>query len=75
MVFFPGSVPVYVTINGVAVLAGGLGVSGDGVTEDDVITNAASIGYAAPASLRADSIYFQGVRLPYLKFDRNPEGA
>ncbi len=70
VVFFPGSSPVY--INGKPV--GGLGVSGDGVDEDDVIASLAIAGFDAPEKLRADQFSYRGVRLPYFKFDRNPEG-
>jgi uncharacterized protein GlcG (DUF336 family) len=68
MVFFPGSVPLY--RNGV--LVGGLGVSGDGVDQDDYVTSQGAAGFEPPASIQADQIIIQGVRLPYLKFPRNP---
>lgn len=68
IVFFPGSVPLYK--NGK--LVGGLGVSGDGVEQDDFATAAAAVGFDAPAQIRADRVIVQGVRLPYLKFPRNP---
>ena len=69
IVFFPGSAPLYK--NGV--LAGGVGVSGDGVEQDDYVTAAAAEGLEAPAHLRADQFFLRGVRLPYWKFPRNPE--
>jgi uncharacterized protein GlcG (DUF336 family) len=68
VVFFPGSVPLY--RNGL--LAGGLGVSGDGVDQDDFVAAGGSAGFEAPAAIRADQIILQGVRLPYLKFPSNP---
>jgi uncharacterized protein GlcG (DUF336 family) len=68
IVFFPGSVGLY--RNGV--LVGGLGVSGDGVDQDDFVTNGGSAGFEAPLNIRADQIIDQNVRLPYLKFPRNP---
>ena len=68
VVFFPGSVPLY--RNGV--LVGGLGISGDGVDQDDFVASGGSAGFEAPASIRADQIVLQGVRLPYLKFPSNP---
>ncbi len=68
IVFFPGSVPLYK--NGV--LVGGLGVSGDGVDQDDYVTNAGAQGFDAPDNIRADQVSIDGVRLPYLKFPRNP---
>jgi uncharacterized protein GlcG (DUF336 family) len=68
IVFFPGSAGLY--RNGV--LVGGLGVSGDGVDEDDYVTNGGTAGFEAPANIRADQISINGVRLPYFKFPRNP---
>ena len=68
IVFFPGSVPLYK--NGV--LVGGLGVSGDGVDQDDFVTNGGAKGFEAPDNIRADQVVIDGVRLPYLKFPRNP---
>ncbi|HEX5272338.1 MAG TPA: hypothetical protein VFW33_17695, partial [Gemmataceae bacterium] len=74
VVFFPGSSPLYKPIGGVETIVGGLGVSGDGVTEDDTITYAASKGFATPASvLRADQVTVGDVRLPYQEFVRNPD--
>jgi len=68
VVFFPGSVPLY--RNGA--LVGGLGISGDGVDQDDFVAAGGSAGFEAPAGIRADQIVLQGVRLPYLKFPSNP---
>lgn len=68
IVFFPGSLPLYK--NGI--LVGGLGVSGDGVDQDDYVTNAAALGFEAPMNIRADQVMIDSVRLPYLKFPRNP---
>lgn len=68
IVFFPGSLPLYK--NGV--LVGGLGVSGDGVDQDDFATSAGGNNFPAPANIRADQIFDQDVRLPYIKFPQNP---
>jgi len=68
IVFFPGSVPLY--RNGVMI--GGLGVSGDGVDQDDFATSAGEALFPAPANIRADQIIDQNVRLPYIKFPQNP---
>jgi uncharacterized protein GlcG (DUF336 family) len=71
VVFFPGSAPLYK--NGV--LIGGLGVSGDGVDQDDVVTYLGTTGYSVPTNIpRADDVFVRGVRLPYQNFNRNPEG-
>ncbi|HET8612512.1 MAG TPA: heme-binding protein [Sphingomonas sp.] len=67
---FPGSVPIYRD----GVLVGGIGVSGDGVDQDDMISflglyyagqQVGSIG-EAPPSIRADQIVTHGVRLRYV---------
>jgi len=68
IVFFPGSEPLYK--NGV--LVGGLGVSGDGVDQDDYVTAGGAVGFEADPTIRADQIIIDGVRLPFLKFPRNP---
>jgi uncharacterized protein GlcG (DUF336 family) len=68
IVFFPGSLPLYK--NGV--LVGGLGISGDGVDQDDFVAAGGAAGFEAPAAIRADQVVLRGVRLPYLKFPRNP---
>ncbi|MDB5311701.1 MAG: hypothetical protein JWO38_5903 [Gemmataceae bacterium] len=72
IVFFPGSSPLYGLTSA---LIGGFGVSGDGVDQDDVVTVAGETGFGTPPTvLRADQVFVRGVRLPYQKFDRNPEG-
>ena len=71
VVFFPGSTPLYK--NGE--LVGGLGVSGDGVDQDDVVTFGAAGNFLPSLKLavpRADEIFVRGVRLPFQKFSRNP---
>ncbi len=65
---FPGSVPLYK--NGV--LVGGVGISGDGVDQDDIIGAAGGNGYAPAPGIRSDQIFVRGVRLPFLKFPRSP---
>ena len=65
---FPGSAPLYK--NGV--LVGAIGISGDGVDQDDLIAAAGNNGYAAPVAIRSDQVFVRGVRLPYLKFPRSP---
>jgi hypothetical protein len=51
---------------------GGLGVSGDGVEQDDLVTAFAAGGFEPPEAIRADQFFFNGVRLPYYKFPQNP---
>jgi hypothetical protein len=68
VVFFPGSVPLYRNGN----LVGGLGISGDGVDEDDYVAAGGSAGFETPTAIRADQVTIDGVRLPYQKFPTNP---
>ena len=65
---FPGSMPLYK--NGV--LAGAIGISGDGIDQDDLIAAAGGAGFAPPAAIRSDQVFVRGVRLPFLKFPRSP---
>ena len=72
-IFFPGGVPLY--RNGV--LIGGFGVSGDGGEQNDLVASAGTAGFEAPEAIRADQLVLRknegdGVRLPYLKFNRRP---
>jgi uncharacterized protein GlcG (DUF336 family) len=74
---FPGSVPIY---RG-ATLVGAIGVSGDGVDQDDMV---AFLGLQralnalggrltqAPASMRADTLVPQGTRLQYVQCPQAP---
>ena len=73
IVFFPGSSALYVGRK----LSGGFGVSGDGVDQDDVVTSYAAAGspqgnFNAPTDLRADNYLVSRIRLPYVKYSRNP---
>ncbi|MBX3464873.1 MAG: heme-binding protein [Planctomycetes bacterium] len=68
LTFFPGSVPLYK--NGE--LVGALGVSGDGVEQNDLIAFEGGRGFEPPPELRIDNFSFDGVRLPYLKFPQTP---
>lgn len=74
VVFFPGSAPLYKDLNGDGrkELVGGLGVSGDGVDQDDDVTFVSVRGFEPPGGLRADTTKVRGVRLPYIKFNRQP---
>jgi uncharacterized protein GlcG (DUF336 family) len=74
---FPGSVPIF---RG-GTLVGAIGVSGDGVDQDDMIAflglhNAGqSLGGAignAPLDRRADTVFAQGVRLRYVQCPQAP---
>lgn len=67
---FPGSFGLY--RNGV--LIGAIGVSGDGVDQDDLAAAAGTHDFLAPPSIRADQFSYRGTRLPYAKFPRDPGG-
>lgn len=78
---FPGGFPIYRTVNGVPLLLGAIGVSGDGVDQDDMIAflglsrAAAILGTGvgqAPASLRADRITLTGGNLRYAQCPQGP---
>lgn len=65
---FPGGFPLY--RNGV--LIGAIGISGDGVDQDDIIGASGTINFLPPEEIRADRFAYRGIRLPYAKFPRNP---
>jgi uncharacterized protein GlcG (DUF336 family) len=70
---FAGSVPLYK--NGQ--LVGGVGVSGDGIDQDDNVAFGASAGFEAPPAIRSDQVVVQrpnqdSVRLPFVKLPRQP---
>ena len=54
------------------VLVGAIGVSGDGIDQDDMVAAAGAFGFDAPANVRADQLTPQGIRLTYVKFPRHP---
>jgi len=66
---FAGSVPLFK--NGV--LVGAIGVSGDGIDQDDMVAQTGSFGYETPDAMRADQLTPRGVRLPWIKIPRHPE--
>jgi uncharacterized protein GlcG (DUF336 family) len=65
---FPGGFPLY--RNGV--LIGAVGVSGDGVDQDDLISASGASLFLAPVPIRADQTQYRDARLPFAKFPRNP---
>jgi hypothetical protein len=66
---FAGSVPLYK--NGQ--LVGAIGVSGDGIDQDDLMAVAGSAGFEAPLAMRSDQAVVRGTRLPYVRLPRSPE--
>jgi len=69
--FFAGATPL--VRNGR--LVGGLGVSGDGIEQDDYVTYIGAGAFLPPTDRWADTIKIDGARLPMFKFPRNPEGV
>src|SRR6202162_557319 len=65
---FPGGIPLY--RNGV--LVGAIGISGDGVDQDDIVAASGPHDCLAPNAIRSDQFMFRGTRLPYVKFPRDP---
>lgn len=70
---FPGGVPIYAG----NMLVGAIGVSGDGVDQDDMIAalalkNAGGSFSHAPAAIRSDRFSPQGVRLRYVQCPQAP---
>src|SRR6202040_1103592 len=65
---FPGGFPLY--RNGV--LIGAIGISGDGVDQDDIVGASGTHDFLAPDAIRSDQFDFGGTRLPYAKFPRDP---
>jgi hypothetical protein len=66
---FPGGFPLYRD----GVLIGAVGISGDGIDQDDLIGASGALAWMPPKALRADSHFERGVRLPYAKFPRDPQ--
>jgi uncharacterized protein GlcG (DUF336 family) len=65
---FAGSIPLYK--NGT--LVGAIGISGDGIDQDDLIAAAGANGVSPAPAIRSDQIFVRGVRLPFVKFPRSP---
>ena len=65
---FPGGLPLY--RNGV--LIGAIGISGDGVDQDDIVAASGTHDFLAPMSIRSDQYFFKNTRLPYVKFPPDP---
>ncbi len=75
VVLFPGASPLYQYANptgNAKNLVGALGVSGDGVFQDDDVTAEAALAFSPPTAKRADMVKLRNVRLPFFKFNRNP---
>jgi len=65
---FAGGIPLY---RG-STLVGAIGISGDGIEQDDLIAAAGAVGFAPPQAMRSDQFFVRNVRLPFLKFPPRP---
>jgi hypothetical protein len=65
---FPGGFPLYRD----GALIGAIGISGDGIDQDDLAGASGAALFPAPPEIRSDRMQYRGARLPYAKFPRNP---
>ena len=63
---FPGGFPLF--RNGV--LIGAIGVSGDGIEQDDIVAASGARDFLPPQNARSDNMVYQNARIPYAKFPR-----
>lgn len=68
VMIFSGSSPL--AKNGV--IAGAIGISGDGIDQDDIIGSYGSQFFEAPPDKRIDRFFMRGIRIPFTKFPRHP---
>lgn len=65
---FAGGLPLY---RG-STLIGAIGISGDGIDQDDLIAAGGADLFPPPENIRSDRTFVRGVRLPFLKFPTRP---
>lgn len=65
---FPGGFPLYKD----GFLVGAVGISGDGVDQDDIMAISGTEDFRPEPEIRADVFTYRGARLPYVKFPRDP---
>ncbi|MFN0280290.1 MAG: heme-binding protein [Pyrinomonadaceae bacterium] len=65
---FAGGIPLYRGNT----LIGAIGISGDGIEQDDLIAAGGAQLFPAPADMRSDRFFVRGVRLPFVKFPPRP---
>jgi uncharacterized protein GlcG (DUF336 family) len=63
-----GGVPIYKD----GALVGAIGISGDGIEEDEFVASAGIAGFEAPSTMTSDNLRVNGVLLPYLRFPDQP---
>ncbi|MBK8465852.1 MAG: heme-binding protein [Chloracidobacterium sp.] len=65
---FAGGIPLYRGNT----LIGAIGISGDGIEQDDLIAAGGANLFPAPLAMRSDNFFVRGVRLPFVKFPPRP---
>jgi hypothetical protein len=65
---FAGGIPLYRGNT----LIGAIGVSGDGIEQDDLIAAAGANLFPPPDAMRSDRFFVRDVRLPFVKFPPRP---
>lgn len=65
---FAGGIPLYKG----STLVGAIGVSGDGIDQDDLISAGGANNFAPPDGIRSDKFFIRDIRLPFLKFPARP---
>ncbi|MFN2501825.1 MAG: heme-binding protein [Pyrinomonadaceae bacterium] len=65
---FAGGVPIYRGSTHI----GAVGVSGDGIDQDDLIAAGGANNFPPPEGVRSDRFFVRAVRLPFLKFPPRP---
>ena len=65
---FAGGIPLY---RG-STLIGAIGISGDGIEQDDLIAAGGANIFAPPDAIRSDKFFVRGVRLPFIKLPPRP---
>lgn len=65
---FAGGLPIYRGSTHV----GAIGVSGDGIDQDDLIAAGGANAFAPPEAMRSDRVFVRKTRLPFLKFPARP---
>ncbi len=51
-------------------LIGAIGVSGDGIEQDDIVSAAGARDFLPPSGSRSDDMVYERARIPYAKFPR-----
>jgi uncharacterized protein (TIGR03437 family) len=69
LMIFAGGVPLFKN----NAMVGAIGISGDGIEEDEFVASNGAFGFDAPAAVRSDNFMVQGIRLPYVVFPRRPQ--